>query len=74
MKNLPPHWISAAGHDILLDDGVRMAEKLRRAGIEVELRVHEGMQHVFEFLAGTAPEANQSIREIGEWVRKNTGA
>ncbi|KAI7280450.1 hypothetical protein KC345_g4753 [Hortaea werneckii] len=74
MRKLPPHWISAAGHDVLLDDGIRMAEKLKGAGVEVELKVHEGMQHVFEFLAGTAPEANQSIREIGQWVRKKTGA
>jgi epsilon-lactone hydrolase len=34
------------------------------------LKVHEGMQHVFEFMAGRAPEADRSIEEIGQWVRK----
>lgn len=73
-KNLPPHWISAAGYDVLLDDARRMAEKLEAAGVEVVLKEHEGMQHVFEFLAGTAPEATQSVREIGDWVKGKLGS
>lgn len=67
---LPPHYISVAGHDTLRADGERMAAKLEKAGVEVALDVAEGMQHVFEFMAGRAPEADESIRKIGEWVKK----
>ena len=67
---MPAHWISVAGDDTLRSDGEDMAEKLREAGVEAVLEVEEGMQHVFEFMAGKAPEADRSVRRIGEWVRK----
>jgi len=74
LKDLPPHWISCAGHDMLLDNGTRLAEKAKKAGVEVVLEVHEGQQHVMEFMAGKAPEADGSLRRIGEWVRKKIGS
>ena len=70
LKQLPPQWISAAGYDMLRDHGERFAEKARQAGVEVVLEVHEGQQHVMEFMAGKAPEADESIRKIGQWVQK----
>jgi len=27
------------------------------------------MQHVFQFLAGTAPEADAAIRRLADWAR-----
>ena len=54
---------------MLRDHGERMAEKLKQAGVEVKLEVHDGQQHVFEFMAGNAPEADDSIGRIGKWVR-----
>lgn len=41
--------------------------------IEVVLEVWEGRQHVFEFMVGKAPEADESVRKIGEWVRERIG-
>lgn len=73
MKSLPPQWISCGGHDMLLDNGTRLAEKAKAAGVEVVLEVHEGQQHVMEFMAGNAPEADKSIARIGEWVRTKIG-
>ncbi|KAK5131867.1 hypothetical protein LTR08_000534 [Meristemomyces frigidus] len=74
LRKLPPHWISCAGHDVLLNDGTRMAERLEKAGVEVVLKVHEGQQHVFEFMAGKAAESDESIRDIGKWVRSKIGS
>ncbi|KAK5738337.1 hypothetical protein LTR17_006056 [Elasticomyces elasticus] len=74
LKTLPPHWISIAGYDMLRDDGTRMAERLQKAGVETVVKTAEGMQHVFEFMAGRAPEADDSIKAIGEWVRKQIGS
>lgn len=74
LKGLPPHWVSVAGHDMLRDDGERFAEKAREAGIEVVLDVGEGQQHVYEFMAGTAPEADRSLQKIGEWVKQKIGS
>lgn len=74
LKHLPPQWISCAGHDMLCDHGTRFAAKAQAAGVEVVLEVHEGQQHVMEFMAGKAPEADGSIARIGEWVRKKIGS
>lgn len=73
LAKLPPHWISAGGYDMLLDNAIRFADRLKEAGVEVVLQVHEGQQHVMEFMAGKAPEADQSIKDIGEWVNKKIG-
>lgn len=73
LKDLPPMWISCAGYDMLRDDGTRMAQKAQDQGVDVVCEVHEGQQHVFEFMAGKAPEADESLRKIGEWVRKTIG-
>lgn len=70
LGDLPPTWISCAGYDMLCDQGEGLAEKAKAAGAEVVLEVHPGMQHVFEFMAGRAPEADESIRKIGEWIQQ----
>ncbi|KAF2099230.1 hypothetical protein NA57DRAFT_56843 [Rhizodiscina lignyota] len=74
LRQLPPHWISAGGYDMLLDNATRFAEKAKKAGLEVVLEIQEGQQHVMEFMAGMAPEADESLRKIGEWVRQRIGS
>ncbi|KJY01102.1 alpha/beta hydrolase like protein [Zymoseptoria brevis] len=74
LKGLPPQWISCGGYDMLLDNGTRFAEKAKKAGVEVVLEVHEGQQHVMEFMAGKAEEADGSIQRIGQWVRQKIGS
>ncbi|MQA12609.1 MAG: alpha/beta hydrolase fold domain-containing protein [Pseudonocardiaceae bacterium] len=68
---LPPVYISVGGAEVLLDDSQRFAKKAEAAGVDVTLEVVPEMQHVFHFLAGHAPEADQSVRNIGSWLRKH---
>nr|POE56333.1 esterase [Quercus suber] len=70
LQESPPIWISCGSDDMLRDDGVRLAEKMRKAGAEVALEVHDGQQHVFELMAGKAPEADESLSRIGKWIRE----
>ena len=70
LSGLPPTWVSVAGYDMLRDQGIHLAEKAKKQGVEVVLEVHEGQQHVMEFMAGKAPEADDSLRRIGQWVRQ----
>ena len=74
LSGLPPTWISCCGDDVLRDQGVLLAEKAKKQGVEIVLEVHEGQQHVMEFMAGKAPEATESLKRIGEWVRKKIGS
>lgn len=69
MSGLPPLLIHVGDYEILRDDSVRLAEKARAAGVDVTLRVWEGMWHVFQTLAARVPEARQSVDEVGAWVQ-----
>ncbi|KAK3703257.1 hypothetical protein LTR37_014597 [Vermiconidia calcicola] len=74
LSGLPPTWVSVGGFDMLRDQGVLLAEKAKKEGAEIVLEVHEGQQHVMEFMAGNAPEADESLRRIGQWVREKIGS
>ncbi len=59
--------------ETLLDDSRRMAERAKKAWGEVRIDIFPDMQHVFQFLAGTAPEADDAIKRMAEWVRPKLG-
>ncbi|MBW0089593.1 alpha/beta hydrolase [Pseudonocardia sp. KRD-184] len=69
LTGLPRLYLNAGGAESLLDDAVRLAERARAAGVDVTLTVAEGMQHVFPFLAGNAPEADAEIAALAAWYR-----
>lgn len=66
----PPLYISAGSVETLRDDATRLADRATAAGVEVTLSVVDGMQHVFPFLAGRAPEADAEVVRIGSWYRR----
>jgi epsilon-lactone hydrolase len=70
LHGLPPILIEVGGHEILLDDSRRFAEKARAAGVEMDLRVWEGMVHCFPLLVGMFPEATQAWGEVTGYIQK----
>jgi monoterpene epsilon-lactone hydrolase len=72
-KGLPPMYLAAGGFETLLDSSERFAEKARKAGVSVELEISPGMQHVYVYMAGKAEEADRTIRNVGNWVKKHFG-
>lgn len=68
-KGFPPTLITTGTRDLLLSDCARLSTKLRAAGVEAELRVTEGMWHVFEFYPDL-PEAEASLKGISEFLDK----
>jgi epsilon-lactone hydrolase len=75
LAGLPPMYIQVSGDELLLDDSRRLAEHARNAGMEVRLDIFGGqqLQHTFQFSAGRAPEADEAIRRLAEWVRPKLG-
>jgi acetyl esterase/lipase len=65
--NFPKTLITTGTRDLFLSDCARLSTKLRAAGIDCELRVWEGMWHVFEFEANL-PEADASLEEIAAFI------
>ncbi|PSS37664.1 hypothetical protein PHLCEN_2v488 [Hermanssonia centrifuga] len=44
-KKSPPAWIAIAELDILRDEALAYAEKLKKAGVEVETKIYKGSPH-----------------------------
>jgi epsilon-lactone hydrolase len=73
LKGLAPVYIQVGGDEALLDDSRRLAERARKAGVDVRLDVFPGMQHTFQMCVGRAPEADDAIRRLAEWARPRLG-
>ena len=67
---LPPTLIQVGSDEILLDDSVRMAKKLRAAGCQVEIEIWPRMPHVWQVYARMLPEARQAVARIGTFVQR----
>jgi epsilon-lactone hydrolase len=67
MAGLPPILITSGSRDLLMSQALRLAQRLRDAGVDCDLRVWEGLWHVFEFYP--IPEAERSIAEIAAFIR-----
>jgi epsilon-lactone hydrolase len=73
LAGLPPLYVQVGGDETLLDDAARLVDAARAAGVEVNYDVYPEQQHVFHFLAGAAPEADQAVRDIAQWLRPRLG-
>jgi acetyl esterase/lipase len=69
---LPPTLIQVGSDEILLDDSVRMAARMRSAGCEVELEISRRMPHAWQVWARIMPEARAAIARIGAFVQSKT--
>ncbi len=70
---LPPTLIQVGSDEILRDDAVRMAERMRAAGCEVTLEIWKRMPHVWHGFAPVMPEARRAIARVGAFVQHHTG-
>ena len=73
-SGLPPTLIQVGSDEILRDDAVRMADKLRGAGCRVEIEIWPRMPHVWQLFARVVPEARQAVERIGAFVRREIGS
>lgn len=69
LAGLPPALIQVGGHEAFLDDSRLYAARAKEAGVDVVLEIVPEMQHVFQFLAGTAPEADAAVARAGAWLK-----
>ncbi|HYF20844.1 MAG TPA: alpha/beta hydrolase [Ramlibacter sp.] len=60
VEGVAPAWIGLAECDPLFDDGIALADKLRAAGVAVELEVWRGVTHEFIKMGRAIPEARQA--------------
>jgi acetyl esterase/lipase len=73
LTGLPPAYVAAGDDEVLVGAAQSFAELAEKAGVDVTLHVEPGQQHVYQCLAGRAPEADVSVAAIGAWLRPRLG-
>jgi acetyl esterase/lipase len=68
LAGLPPMYICAGSTEVMRDDAVRLAAKVRDAGGRAELEIVEEAPHVFPLVAHL-PEAAQTRASIAAFLR-----
>ena len=69
LSGLPPLFIEVGAHEVLVDDAIRLAERVGAAGGEATLTVWPEMIHVFQAFPGPLiPESDQSIAAVGSFL------
>lgn len=69
LGGLPPVLIQVGTDEILHDDSTRLAERCHGAGVEVRLKVFDGLWHDFQIHAGVMKESDEAVAEIGEFLK-----
>jgi acetyl esterase/lipase len=69
----PPAMITASKSEVLRDDAVAMAERLREAGGDVALELWKDMPHGWPIFAGVVPEADSTVIRAGRFIARHLG-
>jgi monoterpene epsilon-lactone hydrolase len=72
LHGFPPLLIEVGNDEVLLDDALHLAEHARAAHVSVELTVWEDMWHLFQLYASVLPEGQQSLENMGNFIRSQT--
>ena len=65
-----PTMINTGTRDLLLSDSVRFHRTMRDAGLDVRLRVREGMWHAVESVPGV-PEGDEAMCEVFGFLERH---
>lgn len=73
LEGLPPAIIQLAELDVLHDEGVLYAEKLRAAGVPVEVKEYKGQIHAFYTFTHMVDDAHRAQEDSAAALRKAFG-
>jgi len=66
----PPIFFQVSQTEILLDDTIRMADRLRHQGGVVTVDLWPDLPHVAALFQGYLPEADETLSRVGEFIRQ----
>lgn len=73
VDGVAPAWIGLAEIDPLVDEGVAYADKLRMAGVPVELEIYRGVIHAMMTMSRAIAEARQAQADAAKALREAFG-
>lgn len=73
VDGIAPAWLGLAECDALVDEGVLFGDKLRAAGVPVELEIYRGVTHEFIKMGRVIPEARQAHADAARAIQRAFG-
>jgi acetyl esterase len=70
LDRVAPAWFGLAECDPLVDDALAYADKLRHAGVPVDLEIYRGVTHEFIKMGRALPEARQAHADAAAALQK----
>lgn len=70
LSGVAPAWLGLAECDPLVDEGIAYADRLRMAGVAVDLEIYRGMVHEFIRMGRAIPEAKQAHADAAQALRQ----
>lgn len=70
VDGVAPAWVGLAECDPLVDEGVMYADKLRTAGVPVDLEIYRGVTHEFIKMGRIIPEARHAHADAARALRQ----
>jgi acetyl esterase/lipase len=70
LSRLPPMLLFASRHELLLDDTMRLAERARASGVEVDLVLRDSLPHVWPVFLRLLPEGREAIQSVALFARQ----
>ena len=67
-EEFPPVLLQVGSEEVLLDDTVRAADKVRKAHGKLRVTVYEGMFHVFQMALRLIPESREAWDEVSRFL------
>ncbi|MBK5205070.1 MAG: alpha/beta hydrolase [Polaromonas sp.] len=69
VEGVAPAWLGLAECDPLVDEGVMYGDKLRAAGVSVDLEIYRGVTHEFVKMGRVIPAARQAHADAARALR-----
>jgi acetyl esterase/lipase len=69
LAGLPPLFIAVGESEILRDDSSRFAARAAEAGVAVNLKIWEGLPHVWQMFQLWLPEARAAMDEAASFAK-----
>jgi acetyl esterase/lipase len=74
LTGLPPLFIQVGSDEILLSDSLTLAENAQKAGVQVTLKVWDGMFHVWHAMHLIIPEGREAVKEACAFIQERLGS
>src|SRR5262249_33554595 len=73
VAGFPPTLFHCSRDELLRDDSIKMAEKMKAAGVDTTIEVWPGVFHVWQVTADVLPEAKKAVVNIVDFLKARLG-